>query len=387
MPQSHAYIIAARRSALGRVGGLHRSRRIDALSAPVVAAALADAHLTPADVEELILGNATEGGNPARLIALASGLAETVAATTIDRQCGSGLEAIIAAHRAIAMGESEIVVAGGAESLSTAPWRIMRPRSLYQTPHFMRYEPALTDAADEPQPFEASEALARAFGIGRQEQDAWAFAAHANAARAREERAFVGEIVPLRANAEEARDESAATPDLDDVADEIPFLPDGGTLTPANTSAMHDGAAFAVIVSHTVWQRLGQPPALRLIGTASIGAPPSEEAAAPINAARKLLARLNGSMHVGDIGVIEMSESSAAQAIAFARSLDLDPARINPAGGAIVRGHPFGASGAVLLARLFTAMVRRGGETPTRFGMASQGAIGGLGVAVLFERV
>lgn len=387
MPETTAYIVAARRSALGRVGGLHRGRRIDALAAPVVVAALQDAGIAAAEVEDLVLGNATEGGNPARLIALAAGLSEAVAATTIDRQCGSSLEAIIAAHRAIALGDCEIAVAGGAESLSTAPWRIMRPRTLYQTPHFMRYEPAMTDAADEPQPFEASETLAHALGISRQEQDEWAFATHANAARAREERSFVGEIVPLRANAEEARDESAAAPDLDDITESVPFAPDGGTLTPANTSAMHDGAAFAVMVSESVWQRLGQPPALRLLRTVSVGARPTEEAAAPITAARKLFERLNGSLHAGEIGVVELSESSAAQAIAFARSLKLDPARINPAGGAIVRGHPFGASGAVLVARLYTDMVRRSGDNPTRFGLAGQGAIGGLGVAVLFERV
>ncbi|MGD9670561.1 MAG: acetyl-CoA C-acyltransferase [Hyphomicrobiaceae bacterium] len=388
MPETNAYIVAARRSALGRVGGLHRTRRIDSLAAPVIAAALADAQLCPTEVEEIVLGNATEGANPARLVALAAGLAETVPATTIDRQCGSGLEAIVTAHRIVRSGESEIVVAGGADSLSTAPWRIMRPRSLYQTPHFMRYEPAMTDSPDEPQPFEASEALARAYGITRAEQDEWALRAHDKAARAREERCFVGEIVPLRANAEEARDESSGgIPDADDIADAVPFLLEGGTLTPANTSAMHDGAAAVVVVSEQVWQRLGRPPALKLRATASLGATPAEEAAAPISATRKLLVRANGALDPHDIGVIELSESSAAQAIAFVRSLDLDPSKINADGGAIVRGHPFGASGAVLVARLFTSLVRRAGAEPSRYGLVSQGAIGGMGLAALFERV
>ncbi len=387
MSENDAYIVAARRSALGRVGGLHRTRRIDALTAPVIAAALADAHLSPAEVEDIILGNATEGGNPARLVALAAGLAETVSATTIDRQCGSGLEAIIAAHRLIRAGESQIVVAGGAESLSTAPWRIMRPRSLYQTPHFMRYEPAMTDSPDEPQPFEASEALARAFGITRIEQDEWALRAHDKAARARDERCFVGEIVPLRGNAEEARDETSGIPDCDDMADAVPFLPEGGTLTPANTSAMHDGSAAVIVVSEAVWRRLGQPPALKQRATASLGATPAEEAAAPINATRKLLSRVNGALDPQDIGVVELSESSAAQAIAYTRSLDFDPARINTDGGAIVRGHPFGASGAVLVARLFTNLVRRSNGEPPLYGLVSQGAIGGIGLAALFERV
>ena len=386
MPDTHAYILAARRSALGRVGGLHRFRRIDALATPIIEAALADANIAPADVDELVLGNATEGGNPARLLALSAGLSETVSATTIDRQCGSGLEAILAAARAIRLGESNIVVAGGADSLSTAPWRIMRPRSLYQTPHFMRYEPAMTDSPDEPQPFEASESLARAFGISRAEQDEWSKHAFQKAATAREHRIFVGEIVALRANAEEARDESAGTPDPDDFADAVPFLPEGGTLTPANTSAMHDGAAAAVIVSDAVWQRLGRPPALRIIGSASIGAAPAEEAAAPIAATRKMFTHLNG-LHPRDMALVEISESSAAQAIAFARSLDLDPAAINPAGGAVVRGHPFGASGALLVARAFTGMLRNVDGQPPRYGLVSQGAIGGIGLAALLERV
>ncbi len=386
MPNTCAYIIAARRSPLGRVGGLHRSRRIDALTAPIIEAALADAGIDPADVDDLIVGNATEGGNPARLLALSAGLAETVSATTIDRQCGSGLEAILAASRAIRLGESSIIIAGGAESLSTAPWRIMRPRSLYQTPHFMRYEPAMTDSSDEPQPFEASEALARAYGISRSEQDDWAAMAFERAAAAREQRTFVGEIVALRANAEEARDESAITPDPEDFADAVPFLPDGGTLTPANTSAMHDGAGAAVLVCDEVWQQLGRPSALKLIASASLGAPSAEEAAAPISATRKMFARLNGP-HPRDVAHVEISESSAAQAIAFARSLNLDPAVINPAGGAIVRGHPFGASGAILMARLFTGMVRHAGAEQARYGLASQGAIGGIGLAALVERV
>lgn len=387
MPETNAYIVAARRSALGRVGGLHRNRRIDALTAPVIAAALIDAQISPNEVDDIILGNATQGGNPARLVALAAGLAETVSATTIDRQCGSGLEAILAAHRLILTGESEIVIAGGAESLSTAPWRIMRPRSLYQTPHFMRFEPAMTDSPDEPQPFEASEALARAYGITRDKQDEWALRAYDKAALAREERCFVGEIVPLRGNPEEARDENSGPLDAEDMADAVPYLPEGGTLTPTNTSSMHDGAAAVVVVSERIWQRLGRPPALKLRAAASIGATPAEEAAAPMSATRKLLTRVNGTLDPHDIGFVELSESSAAQAIAFVQSFDFDPSRINADGGAIVRGHPFGASGAVLLARLFTSLVRRAGAQPPRYGLVSQGAIGGIGLAALFERV
>ena len=392
-----AYIIAARRTALGRIGGLHRGRRIDALTAPVVTAALADAGIDPDAINCFALGNASEGGNPARLVALASGLPETVPSTTVDCQCGSGLEAILTAIRAIRLGEADVAVAGGAESLSTAPWRIMRPRSLYQTPHFMRYEPSMTDSVDEPQPFEASEAMAKRLDVSRKAQDAWALQSFQRAEKARDERRFVGEIVPLRANVEEARDQSATTPDLEDFEDAVAFLPEDGTLTPANTSAMHDGAAIAIIVADRVWERLGRPPALRFVLGACQGVPPGAEATAPLMAIEKLFA-LAGSLGNGasysldNLGVVELSESSAAQAIAVQQSLGIAPEVINPDGGAIVRGHPLGASGAVLIARLFTGLVRNNTSTANALphapptGLVAQGAIGGLGLSALFER-
>jgi acetyl-CoA C-acetyltransferase len=386
MSQSSAYIIAARRTALGRIGGLHRHRRIDALAAPVVRAVIEDGRLNPERVDELILGNASEGGNPARLVALAAGLPETAAASTIDRQCASGLDAILAAIRAIGAGEADVIVAGGAESLSTAPWRIAKPRSLYQTPRFVPLEQAPEDEPEEPQSFAAAERLSRRLGITRADQDAYALRSHLKAGMARGERRFVGEIVPLKANPEEARDESAVEPDLEDLARLSPFAPPDGLLTPGNTSALHDGAAFVAVVSEKVWAELGKPRALRLVASAAQGVSAEDEAGAPIAAARKLYARLNG-INRADIRLVETSETSAAQAIALARSLEIEDQMLNPDGGAIARGHPFGAAGAVLVARLFTRMARaRTAEAPA-LGVAAVGAAGGLGVAALFEAV
>ncbi len=385
MTFSTSYIIAARRSALGRIGGLHRNRRIAELSAPVVLAALADAGVSPADVDELIVGNASEGGNPARLISLATGLPEKAASYSIDRQCASGLDAIIAAIRAVSAGDAEVVVAGGADSLSTAPWRVAKPRSLYQIPHFMRVEPTGADAADDPAQFEASELLPRRLKISRARQDAVALHSHLKAEAARSARRFVGEIVPIRANADEARDQSAAEPDLDDLEDMVPFAPPDGTLTAGNTSSLHDGAAFVVVVSEKVWKARGKPPALRLVSAASLGVAPEKDGEAPIEAVRKLYGRLNGFKR-DEIGVFELSESSAAQEIALAELLEIDPAKINPDGGAIARGHPLGASGAVLVVRLFSTLVRTP-DTKARYGVATLGAIGGLGLAALFEAI
>jgi len=383
-----AYIIAARRTPVGKIGGLHRHRRLDSLAAPVVQAALADAGIEPADVDEIIIGNATEGGNPARLIALAAGLPERVAASTIDRQCGSGLDAILAGIRVVGLGDADVVVAGGADSLSTAPWRVARPLSPYQTPHFMRMEPDSSSSRDEdqPQPFEASEALAKHYGIGRKRQDEWALQTFQRADRAHDERHFVGEIVPLRGNAEEARDQSAVAVDAEDVEAETPFLPGDGTLTPANTSSMHEAAAMVVIASERMWTALGRPPALQLVRYVARGVAARSEAAAPIEAMQALYSRLNG-FNPKDIGTVEVSEASAAQVVALIDVLGLDPEIVNPAGGAIARGHPYGAASAVLVVRLFTDMVRKAEAGAPRFGAAALGAIGGIGIAALFERV
>ncbi len=380
-----AYIVAARRTALGRVGGLHKSRRVEDLAAPVVVAALKDAGLSPERVDEVIIGNCAAGGNPARLIALAAGLPETVPASTIDQQCGSGLEAILAAIRRVAGGEADVIVAGGAESLSTAPWRIARPKSLYQTPHFIGIEPTGVTDIDEQRLYEASEDLARSLGITRLQQDAFALKSHIRAGRAREARRFVGEILPLRAEREEARDQSAVEPDMADLERLTPYVPPDGTLTPGNTRAMHDGAAMDLVVSQSVWSELGKPPALTLVASAAKGITPDQEAQAPIAAMQKLYHRLNG-FDRSAIRRVEMSESSAAQAIAFCQALDLPEDVVNPDGGAIVRGHPLGAAGAVLVTRLFSGLAREKAESKPQFGVAALGAIGGLGLAALFAR-
>jgi len=385
MPSVPAYIVAARRTAIGRVGGLHATRHIEELCAPVVAAALQDSGLEPKQIDELILGNATQGGNPARLIALAAGLPETVSASTIDRQCGSGLDAILAAIRAITVGDAEAIVAGGAEAISTAPWRVAKPRSIHSLPRFLSFEPSAEEESEGSPLIEATEALSSRLGISRAQQDAYALRTHLMAETARADRRFVGEVVPIRANAVEARDQSAVEPDFKDLAQLAPFLPPDGTLTPGNTSSMHDGAAMAVVVSERLWSKLGKPRALRLVAHTARGVAPNEEASAPIAAMQKLNERLNG-YKPADIGILELNETSAAQAIALIQSLDLDEAIVNPDGGAIARGHPYGAAGAVLIARLFTRMARAKDEAP-RLGVATLGVIGGMGLAAAFEAV
>jgi acetyl-CoA C-acetyltransferase len=362
-----SYIVAARRTALGRPGGLHKGRRIESLTAPVLLAALKDAHIEADAVDEIILGNTTAGDNPARLVGLAAGLGDNVPALTVDRQCASGLDAILLGMRAVALGEASVVVAGGAESLSTAPWRVARPRSLFQTPRFMGFEAADGDGAEAPHSVVASEQLARRLGITRLRQDNYTLHSHIKAERAASERRFLGEIVPLRMAGAEARDEGAGLADIDELAALAPLLPPDGTHTSGNTSLLHDAAAIVVIVSPRVHADLGAPPALRL------------------TALEKLL-QVNGGFSRKHLELIEMSETSAAQALALRDAFDLDD-ELNPDGGALTRGHSLGAASAVSVVRLFTRMARARNGQRVQFGAVTQGAIGGLGVAALFEAV
>jgi acetyl-CoA C-acetyltransferase len=386
LPLGTAYIVAARRSALGRPGGLHRARRIEALSAPIIEAVLKDARISARLVDEIILGNTTAGGNPARVVALAAGLEESVPALTVDRQCASGLDAILLGTRAVALGEARIAVAGGAESISTAPWRIAKPRTLFQTPRFIGPEGGSDGDAGFAFPsIAACEVLARKRGISRSEQDMETLKAHLKADAARDQRRFVGEIVPIRTNADEARDETSGMPEIDELAELEPLMPPDGTHTSGNSASPRDGAAMVLIVSSDVYAELGKPPALRMLACATQGVGSGEEAAAPIVALEKAL-KPNGAAKPAP-QIIETSEASAAQALALGLALDLGDNAINPAGGAVVRGYPLGASGAVSLVRLFSDLVRTNSGNAATFGAVTQGAAGGLGVAALFERV
>ncbi len=383
---SAAYIVAARRSAIGRIGGLHRSRRLAALSVPVITAALDDAGIVASDVDRVLLGNTTESANPARSVGLSAGIADRATAITLDQGSASGLEAIISGIRAIDQGDSEILIAGGAESISTAPWRIARPLNPVQLPRFITPEPLGATTPDATFSIEAGERLAATYAISRARQDRHAVESRERAHLALTERRFVGEIVPISKCGEESRDQEPGPLDVEEITDAEPLLDSDGTLTRANVAHSHDGAAFVVIVSHSVWQRLNSPVALRLVASAGRGVAPGDEATAPIAAVEKLLQRLNG-FDRSDITRFELAETSAAQALAFAKAFALDDALVNPDGCSLARGHPLGASGAVLVVRLFSALARLRRTVMPGYAVAAQEAAGGLGVAALFRAV
>ena len=382
-----SYIIAARRTALGRPGGLHRSRRIESLTAPVVLAALEDAGLEAGAVDEIIFGNTTAGGNPARIIGLAAGLRESVPALTVDRQCASGLDAILLAMRAVALGEARCRGRRRRESLSTAPWRVARPKSLFQTPRFMGLEPEDGGNGEAPHSVAASEELARQLGITRDRQDSYTLHSHRKAEQASSERRFVGEIVPLKMAGEEARDESA-------------------------DRARHRGprrAGAAAAARRHAHQRQHQPAARcrrRRGGRVGSGACRARRAAArsglwraarrasarprkrvaPVAALEKLLRQANGGFSREQLGPGRDVRDLRRAGAGAARCLRSRRDELSPDGGALARGHPLGAASAVSVVRLFTAW--RGPARPAAtFGAVTQGAIGGLGVAALFEAV
>ena len=378
-----AYVIAARRTVLGRIGGLHRHRRVEDLGAPLIIEAMKDAKLSLARVDRVILGNASAGSNPARLVALAAGVPDSAPAVTVDQQCASGLESIVSALRLIATNEAEVVVAGGVEAISMAPWRLAKPKNVHQTPRFMGLLGEEDAGGHDLGAIADADKLARRRKISREAQDEWAFRAHLAASLARDARRFVKEVVPLEATAVESRDQSAVEPDLAALS-ALPAYRTDGTLSAGNTSQLHDGGAIIVAVSPAIWDELGKPPALHLVTSASVGVAPAEEGEAPLVAFRRMMSNAKG-LAIADIDLVEMSERSAVQALLLRDALQLSDSVLNPDGGAVVRGHPLGAAGAILVTRLFTRMARAKSDIRPRFGAAVLGSAGGQGVAAHFE--
>jgi acetyl-CoA C-acetyltransferase len=399
---SDALVIAARRSPIGRLGGTLRHLRVESLAAPVIRAVLADAGLDPRDVDEVVLGNVWgPGGNPARVAALTAGLDPAVPGLTVDRQCASGLEAINLAARLVRDGAASVCLAGGVESVSTAPWRVDKPATVYQTPVFSGRARFAPDDAGDPEMGPAADALARAHGISRERQDRFALDSHRKAVAAADAGRFDGEIAALPASNRAAaaarppggRDHAIAVDEsprarltLRSLSRFPPVFDPNGTVTAGSASPINDGAAVVAVVSAAVHERLGSPPALRVADGIAAGVDPAMPGTGPIAATRALCER-NPDLDLVDIELVEITEAFAGQALACLDALGIAQERVNVAGGAIALGHPWGASGAVLVTRLFTEMVRAPRATPAPLrGLATVAGAGGVGVATLLER-
>lgn len=364
-------VVAALRTPIGTAG-----RSLAAVSAVDLAAPVL-ARLAPGvpAVEEVVLGNCMgPGGDIARVAALAAGL--DVPALTVDRQCASGLAAIVTA--AALLSDGGAMVAGGVESASTAPWRFWPPVAGADPVRYERAPFAPTSVGD-PEMGLANDLLAEEHGISRQAQDAYAARSHARAIAALEGGGFTEEVVDVAGVSRDDRPRAGLTEER--LSRLRPEFRVDGTVTAGNSCGVNDGAAAVALVDGRTHRRLGIP-GLRIVSTATVGVDPNRPGWGLVPATREALER--ASLRLEDIDVVELNEAFAGQVLACCQELGLPPERVCPDGGALGLGHPWGASGALLVVRLFTQLVRRQGG---RYGLAAIAAGGGQGVAVVVEVV
>ncbi|MGK8524101.1 thiolase family protein [Nocardia asteroides] len=368
-------LIAARRTPIGNAGhGLAHVTTTD-LAAPVLRAVLGSVRGAgiDAEVDDVVLGNCLgPGGDPARVAALRAGLGVRVPGVTVDRQCGSGLDAVMQAASRVRSGADELVLAGGVESASTAPWRFWPPVADAEPVRYTR-APFAPAGFPDPEMGVAADDLARARGISRERQDAYAARSHTLAAAAD----FAAEIVPIGEVRRDERIRAGMTAAR--LARLRPSFGVDGTATAGNSCGISDGAAAIAVTTESMAAGL---PALRVLGCAVAGSDPALPGLGPVPAIRKLLRRTG--VGVADLGVVEITEAFASVVLAVADELGLDESTICPQGGAIAMGHPWGASGAILLVRLASQMLRADGPA---LGLAACAVGGGQGIAVLVERV
>ena len=368
-------VVAAARTPIGTAGHALAGLGVEQLAAPVLASVLSRAGLDPEGVDEVVLGNCMgPGGNVARVSALAAGLPRSVPALTVDRQCASGLAAVDLAAQLVRTGAG-VVLAGGAESASTAPWRFWPPEPGGEP---VRYERApFAPGREDLDMGLANDLLAEDAGVTRERQDAYAARSHRLAAAAREAGAFDDEVVPLGGLVRDERPRAGLT------TERLARLPAAfrteGTVTAGNACGVSDGAAAVVVVSEGVRRGLGVP-GLRVLSSATAGVDPARPGLGLVPAVRMALGRAGTSLD--RIDVVELNEAFAGQVLACCDELDLDPDRVCVEGGALALGHPWGASGAVLVVRLFSQLVARG---QGGLGLAAVAAGGGQGVAMVVE--
>lgn len=373
-------IVAAKRTPIGKVGGVLKNIPPEQLAASVIRELVVEYNLPVSEIDEVILGNTVgPGGNIARLSLLTAGLPYEVSGVTIDRQCGSGLEAINMAARHIQAGAGDIYLAGGVESTSLAPWKMEKPRSIYGSPRFYSRARFSPEEIGDPEMGMAAENVAEAFHISREDQDAYALRSHQKAIQSQISGRFDSEIVPINGI---AKDECPrGNTSLEKLSSLNPIFKKNGTVTAGNACPINDGAAVVLLMSEEKCLQLGLTPLARFVDSTSVGVDPNLLGIGPVPAVKKLLKR--NKLRVTDIDLVEFNEAFASQVLASLRELQIPEKIVNLGGGALALGHPYGASGAILVTRLFTELVTLGKGR----GLATLGIGGGLGVATLIERV
>jgi 3-oxoadipyl-CoA thiolase len=385
-PLREAWIVDAVRTPIGRYGGALASVRPDDLAAVVIRAVVERTGVDPAAIEDVVFGCANQAGednrNVARMASLLAGLPVEVAGQTVNRLCGSGLQAINTAAHAIGAGDGEVFIAGGVESMTRAPYVLLKPETGFERgARTMAYPPISLG--------ETAECVADQWTVSRERQDAFALESQRRAAAAIEAGRFEGQLVPVSVPGRKGavtvvdRDEHPrpdTTPEAL-AALKPAFRRDGGTVTAGNSSGINDGAAALLLVAASRASALGLRPLARVVSTAVAGVHPDVMGIGPVPAVRKALARAG--LDAADLDVVEINEAFASQSVACMDELALDPARVNPNGGAIALGHPLGASGARLVTMLVHELARTGG----RYGLATMCIGVGQGIATVIERV
>jgi acetyl-CoA C-acetyltransferase len=397
-----AYICDAVRTPIGRYGGALSSVRPDDLAAHVIAALIArNADVDWAATDEVILGCANQAGednrNVARMAALLGGLGDGVPGTTVNRLCGSGMDAVAIAARQIKAGEADLIVAGGVESMSRAPFvmpkaesAFARANAVYDTTIGWRFpNKAMKHRFGTDSMPETAENVAQDFQITRDDQDRFAAESQRRAAAAQASGRFDAEIAAVQVPQKKGdhvavtRDEHPRETSVEALLKLKPVVRPNGTVTAGNASGVNDGAAAIVVASAAAVERHGLTPRARVLGTATAGVPPRIMGIGPAPASEKLLRRLG--LSTGDMDVVELNEAFASQALAVVRQLGLpdDAAHVNPNGGAIALGHPLGMSGARLVMTATEELQRSGGKRA----LATMCIGVGQGIAMAIERI
>jgi len=418
---NEAWIVAAVRTPIGRHGGALSAVRPDDLGATVLEALTERSGVLPSEAEDVYFGCANQAGednrNVARMSLLLAGFPEEVAGVTVNRLCGSGLEAVAQAARAVMLGEADVYVGGGVESMSRAPWAVPKPERAFPTGNTTMYDTTLgwrfvnpkmekmghTDSLgmtaenlaqerflltpDE----DAPEEVAAAYDVSREAQDRFALRSHEKAVAAMDEKRFRQEIVPVtvRTRKGETIVEADEGPRRDTSLEKLgklkpAFRKEDGSVTPGNSSSLNDGAAAVLVVSREYAEAHGLEPLAKLQSVAVAGVPPRVMGLGPVPATKKALTRAG--ITLGEVGLIELNEAFAAQSLAVLYEWGIDPEdeRLNPNGGAIALGHPLGASGARILTTLLHEMGRR---DDVRYGLATMCIGVGQGIAMVVEKV
>jgi acetyl-CoA acyltransferase len=385
-----AFIVASVRTPIGRYGGALAAVRADDLAALVIGEAVNRAGADPASVDEVVLGAANQAGEDnrdvARMASLLAGFPDTVPGYSVNRLCASGMTAVANARQLIAAGDADLVVAGGVESMTRAPWVMEKPAKAWAKPG-AAYDTSIGWRFPNPRfggdttlsmP-RTAERVARQWALTREKLDVFALRSHQRAVAAAKNGWFAAEIVPVG----ECDTDEGPRPDtsLERLAALRPVHGPGGLITAGNSSSLNDGAAAVVVASERYVAEHGLTPQARIVASASAGVAPEIMGIGPVPATRKVLARAGWT--VGDLDAIELNEAFASQSLACIRDLGLDEDVVNSDGGAIALGHPLGCSGTRLLVTLLGRLERAG----ARRGLATMCVGVGQGTAMLIERV